>query len=137
VRFIVKIDSITQSLCLWQHVQNGLSYLGKETLPTLCRNKAKLCLASELLEQINISCYTEYKVFGPSLIKNRFIGLTQAHTIMYFFLENGCNDQYDGATDTLCLRASAYPETYEDAQTRCVLEGGQLVQDYSPQIHVR
>ncbi len=51
--------------------------------------------------------------------------------------ENGCNDQYDGATDTLCLRASAYPETYEDAQTRCNLEGGQLVQDYSPQIHVR
>jgi len=31
---------------------------------------AKRCLASSLLEQIKISCYTEYKVFRPSLIYN-------------------------------------------------------------------
>ncbi len=28
---IVKIDSITQSFCLRQYVQNGLSYLAEET----------------------------------------------------------------------------------------------------------
>ncbi len=33
---IVKIDSITQSFCLSNYVQNGLSYSGKETQPTLC-----------------------------------------------------------------------------------------------------
>jgi len=27
-------------------------------------------MASEILNQINISCYTEYKMFGPSLIYN-------------------------------------------------------------------
>jgi len=56
---IVKIDSITQSFCLCQYVQNGLSYPGEETPPKLCINDAKLGLASALLEQINISCYTE------------------------------------------------------------------------------
>jgi len=33
---IVKIDSRTRSFCLCQYVQNGISYLGKETLPKLC-----------------------------------------------------------------------------------------------------
>ena len=51
--------------------------------------------------------------------------------------DNGCNDQYEGATSTLCVRASAYPETYEDAQARCNLEGGQLFQDISQEVHVR
>ncbi len=34
--FIVMIDSITWSFCLRHCVQNGLSYPGKETRPTLC-----------------------------------------------------------------------------------------------------
>jgi hypothetical protein len=43
-----------------------------KTQPTMCRRKdAKRCLASLLLEQIKISCYTEYKAFGPSLIYNK------------------------------------------------------------------
>jgi len=33
---IVKIDSKTRSFCLCHYLQNGLSYLGKETQPTLC-----------------------------------------------------------------------------------------------------
>jgi len=36
------IDSITRSFCLHHYVQNGLSYSGKETLPKLCINNAKL-----------------------------------------------------------------------------------------------
>jgi len=68
--YIVKIDSRTRSFCLCQYVQNGLSYSGKETRPKL--KDAKLTLASDLLEQINISCYTEYKAFGPSLIYNTY-----------------------------------------------------------------
>jgi hypothetical protein len=67
---IVKIDSITRSFCLCQFVQNGLSYPGDETRPKLCISNAMLGLASALLEQIKISCYTEYKALGPSLIYN-------------------------------------------------------------------
>jgi len=70
---IVKIDSITRSLGLCQNVQNGLSYPGEETRPKLCINGTKLCLASALLEQIKISCYTECKAFGPSLIYNTIL----------------------------------------------------------------
>ena len=52
-------------------------------------------------------------------------------------IDNGCNDQYEGATATLCIRASTYPETYDNAQARCNLEGGQLLQDTNLEIHVR
>jgi len=38
--------------------------------PSCVERDAKLTLASALLEQINISCYTEYKALGPSLIYN-------------------------------------------------------------------
>ena len=54
-----------------------------------------------------------------------------------FPIENGCNDQYERATATLCIRVSSYPETYEDAQARCNLEGGQLLQDTTIDIHVK
>ncbi len=41
---IVMIDSITNSVCLCYYVQNGLSYSGEETRPTLCikRCQAKI-----------------------------------------------------------------------------------------------
>jgi len=42
-----------------------MSRCGEETQPTLWKSDAKRCLASALLEQIKISCYTEYKSFGP------------------------------------------------------------------------
>jgi len=57
--FIVKIDSRTRSFCFRHYVQNGLSYSGEE----LDRCCVKWCqasnLASDLENQINISCYTE------------------------------------------------------------------------------
>ncbi len=37
------------------------------------KSDTKQCLASALLEQIKISCYTEYKVLGPSLIYNNLL----------------------------------------------------------------
>jgi len=45
---IVMIDSITCSFCLRHYVQNGLSYLGKETWPKLClkRRQANSGVAS-------------------------------------------------------------------------------------------
>ena len=52
-------------------------------------------------------------------------------------IDNGCNYQYEGATATLCIRTSTYPETYDNAQARCNLEGGQLLQDTNLEIHVR
>ncbi len=60
------IDSITCSFCLRHYVQNGLSNSGKETRPSCVYRDAKLTLVSDLLEQMNISCYTEYKAFGHS-----------------------------------------------------------------------
>ena len=50
---------------------------------------------------------------------------------------NGCNDQYEGASDSLCIRVSSFPETYDDAQARCGLEGAQLLQVTSQEVHVR
>jgi len=35
-RIIIKIDSVPRSFYLRHYVQNGLSYLGEETRPTLC-----------------------------------------------------------------------------------------------------
>jgi hypothetical protein len=66
----VKIDSITLPFCLRHYVQNSLSYSGKETRPTLCKLTQAYNLASDLENQINISCYTKYKVYGLSLIYN-------------------------------------------------------------------
>jgi len=64
------IDSKTK-LCLSLLVcTNGLSYSGEEIRPTLCIKRRQTNLVSDLLEQINISCYTEYKAFGPSLNYN-------------------------------------------------------------------
>jgi len=48
---IVKIDSRTRSFCLHQYVQNGLSYSGEETQPTLCLNDAKLRSSVKDLER--------------------------------------------------------------------------------------
>jgi len=64
------IGSITK-LCLSLLLcTNGLSYSCEETQPTLCLKRRQTDLASEILNEINISCYTEYKAFGPSLIYN-------------------------------------------------------------------
>ncbi len=38
---------------------------GQRNLTNHVKSDAKLTLASALLEQIKISCYTEYKAFGP------------------------------------------------------------------------
>ncbi len=73
------IDSITK-LCLSLLVcTNGLSYSGEETRPTLCIKAMQTNLASEITNEINISCYTEYKALGPSLIYNT---LTKASFLM-------------------------------------------------------
>ncbi len=64
------IDSITK-LCLSLSVcTNGLSYSGEETRPKLCIKQRQTNLASVISNEINISCYTEYKALGPSLIYN-------------------------------------------------------------------
>jgi len=62
---IVMIDSITK-LCLSLSVcTNGLSYSCEETWPKLCIKRRQTNLVSEISNEINISCYTEYKAFGP------------------------------------------------------------------------
>jgi len=65
---IVMIDSITYSFCLRHYVRNSLSYSVKETQPTLCKPMPSSQLSFRSWDQINISCYTEYWAFGPSLI---------------------------------------------------------------------
>jgi len=56
------------------------------------------CLASDLKTQINISCYTEYKAFGPSLIYN-IMFLTQK-----LFLETLSLTHLDNVYDTLYVQ---------------------------------
>ena len=50
--------------------------------------------------------------------------------------DNGCQDHYDPSGD-LCIRPSAYPETYEDAQSKCKAEGGSLLSVTSVEVQVR
>ena len=87
------IDSITK-LCLSLLVcKNGLSYWGKETQPTLCTKRRQTNLASEIINEINISCYTEYQAFGPSLIYNNVItfGLVKSdHSIDWYITFGSC-----------------------------------------------
>ncbi len=70
---IVMIDSIFRSFCLCYCVPNGLSYSGEETRPTGCKKDAKREWdgpQNKKRKKIYISCYTEYKAFGLSLIYN-------------------------------------------------------------------
>jgi len=74
---IVKIDSITQSFCLHHYVQNGLSYLPKETWPTLCLKgcRDKIGIISlgtnkdKLLHRIqNVRTFTNLQYYNSSSI---------------------------------------------------------------------
>ena len=51
-------------------------------------------------------------------------------------VENGCQEHYEPAGD-ICIRVSIYPESYENAQTRCQSEGGYLLSITSPEIQVK
>jgi len=53
------IDSRTQSFCLHHYVQNSLSYLGKEIDQCCVEGRQASNLASDLKNEINISCYKE------------------------------------------------------------------------------
>jgi len=50
-KLIVKTDSIIPSFCLHHLCRNGLSYLGEETQPTLCKSDAKQSFCIGDLEQ--------------------------------------------------------------------------------------
>ena len=56
--------------------------------------------------------------------------LTQRH-----LSDNGCQDHYDPSGD-MCIRPSAYSETYDDAQSKCKVEGGSLLSVTSVEIQV-
>ncbi len=66
------IDSISRSVYLYYCVPSCLSDSGEETRPTRCfrRQASKVNLINQGL--INVSCYTECKAFGPSLIYNKY-----------------------------------------------------------------
>ena len=67
------IDSITR-LDLSLLVCNGLSVRARKLDPKLCIKRRQAKLASDIQDEINISCYTEYKAFGPSLNCNKTSG---------------------------------------------------------------
>ena len=50
--------------------------------------------------------------------------------------DNGCIDNYEPVSDTVCVRVSSYPETYEDAAAKCFSEGGYLFHDINEEVHV-
>ena len=49
--------------------------------------------------------------------------------------DNGCQEHYEPAGD-LCIRASIFPETYENAQSRCQSDGGYLLSITTSEIQV-
>ncbi len=51
-------------------------------------------------------------------------------------MENGCAESYDPAGDEVCVRISAYPENYDDAQAKCLSEGGYLMYVEDLDVHV-
>ena len=57
------------------------------------------------------------------------------HMNIVFFSENGCQEHYEPAGD-ICIRASIFPETYENAQKRCENDGGYLLSITSQKIQV-
>ncbi len=89
IDIIVKIDLITRSFCLCHYVQNGLASLAEETWLMLCKRTQGYTLELHLLDQIKISCYTEYKAFVPSLIYNnvnRYLAYYTFGTLSHTFL---------------------------------------------------
>ena len=55
-----------------------------------------------------------------------------------FFLkiENGCAESYEPVNDEVCVRISAYKETYSAAQAKCKSEGGYLLYVLEASVHV-
>ena len=59
-------------------------------------------------------------------------------SLLFFALsdvDNGCQEHYEPAGN-LCIRASIFPETYENAQSRCQSDGGYLLSITSSEIQV-
>ena len=50
-------------------------------------------------------------------------------------VDNGCQEHYEPAGN-LCIRASIFPETYENAQSRCQSDGGYLLSITTSEIQV-
>ena len=53
-----------------------------------------------------------------------------------FFVDDGCIDNYEPISDTICVRISSIAETYDDAQDKCASEGAHLLYDINQEIHV-
>jgi len=72
-------------------VQNGLSCLDKKTRPTLCLKGSQARLGINSLGTNKVSCYKEYKAFGPSQIYNSIIAEVEDANLhgneIYFFLD--------------------------------------------------
>ena len=49
--------------------------------------------------------------------------------------DGDCAENYDAITDSICVRVSAYPETFDAAQEKCQSEGGFLLQYLNNEIH--
>ena len=43
-------------------------------------------------------------------------------------VENGCPETYEALDENVCVRISAFPETYQDAKAKCASEGSVLFQ---------
>jgi len=73
---IVKVDSITWSFCLHHYVQNGLSYLAKETQPTLCLKGRQAKFGISSLGTNKDQLLHIIQSVGPSLIYNNTVNMT-------------------------------------------------------------
>ena len=92
----------------------------------------------------NVTTFSNLQVLN--LLVKRLLGALIRYFYSYQFnrccngfalstADNGCQEHYEPAGD-LCIRASIFPETYENAQSRCQSDGGYLLSITTSEIQV-
>ncbi len=91
--YYVKIDSILQSFCLRHVCINGLSYLGKETLPKLCKSDTKLRSGIRYHEWNKHQLLHRIQNIRTSLIYNNNLRFLDEVGMSTVFLRSACWDR--------------------------------------------
>ena len=94
-------------------------------MPWLSQASRLTRILREINSKILLFCHINHHTILSFLI----------HLNIVFFSENGCQEHYEPAGD-ICIRASIFPETYENAQKRCENDGGYLLSITSQKIQV-
>ena len=72
-------------------------------------------------------------LYPPGKNPNLF---ASSSSILQQYLDNGCPETYEPLTDEICVRVSAYQQTFHSAQAKCQSEGSHLLEITSQEMHV-